>query len=936
MSGHSGFMPIGGIGQPGVNYVNNVNATENVQMVQPGAGNAQPAADVHAAAEERFKAASLVKELDALLVKAAAKARVGISDEDLAKAASKAKLDPQTAADLKSAANAANKALLKIDGLTGADLAKAMVKKGDGTIDWDERNPAGKAIKEALDAQEQLSEMLNKAINNLPKKASAAAQAKLEEAMLQADRRIGEIDTIVMQITEIAEMGIDSGKVDFETEERLNRKMGELAGEKALAMHDNDRALNAVRSHIEPLVARIDSYIADNAAKVSSGELKTFVREINEAKNAIANAAKSGVVQVPNESGKMVDVFVDRTFLDAAAKIVEEAAKRLGNLRASVGVQATMKFIENDMPWLKDPILAPGLSSMLRDMAPGKLNSIASLAAGLGNLHAAMEAVARSPNERTVGVLRRVCAQLDENLINRAAKDLLSGALLNNPPKADAPEDLKKAHKEFAANCAADKDYVKNLCRFLKRQVSGISVAVEHVITMAVKAHSLNDESFRSSGALLGVFRGDRCFTSLVESRVHGYADGDINAELDDVNVEGSKELGSGQFNTVTLVKFKNGGEYVFKPEMAGRLGVGFSPLQAEMDDAQQLTRINGAVQKTADALGLGDVMVKTTAGTHKGSFGMFMEKAPGVSAANFRDGIGDKPDGGALNIVDVVKLSDADYEKVVGRMMRQCNRLQWFDAITGQGDRHANNYMVEIGADFSVTVKGIDNDASFGVFRIGLRKFHISSDGLIDRFNKELHKYANLFGGNAQAVLDELTNDPGLVDNDDGITVDLEKIKSPALSFIVRSALGAKTLAVPKDIDKDLYDQLVALRSGPARKAHLNELKARLGADTPEYKAAVQRLDDAILYAMKLNEAGRVYTKEQWETKDIQRAVVSHGVKFNGTQLGGKATILDDNKQKFYIARVKSTLSNNLFIRDIMDGIERPGWFRPLKDPAE
>ena len=457
---------------------------------------------------------------------------------------------------------------------------------------------------------------------------------------------------------------------------------------------------------------------------------------------------------------------------------------------------------------------------------------------------------------------------------------------------------------------------------------------MEHVIAMADKAHDLKDASFRSSGALLGVFRGDRCFTSLVESRVHGYADGDINAELDDSNVEDSKELGSGQFNTVTLVKYKNGSEYVFKPEIAGRLGAGFTPLQADLDDVQQITRINGAVQKTADALGLGDVMVKTTAGTHKGSFGMFMEKAPGVSAANFRDGFGGKDGTGALNIVDVLNLPKADYEKVMGRMMRQCNRLQWFDAITGQGDRHANNYMVEIGADLSVTVKGIDNDASFGVFRIGLRKFRISSEDLIGRFNKELQKYTKLFGENAQAVLDELNSDPGIVDDGDGITVDLEKIKNPALSFIARSVLGAKTLAVPKDIDKDLYDKLVALRGGQARKAHLNELRSRLGADTPEYHAAVQRLDDAILYAMKLNEAGRVYTKEQWETQNIQREVMSHKVKFNATQLGGNATIADDKMKNYYVGRVNSTLSNNLFFRDMMAGMTRPGWFKPAKDP--
>ena len=154
-------------------------------------------------------------------------------------------------------------------------------------------------------------------------------------------------------------------------------------------------------------------------------------------------------------------------------------------------------------------------------------------------------------------------------------------------------------------------------------------------------------------------------------------------------------------------------------------------------------------------------------------------------------------------------------------------------------------------------------------------------------------------------------------------------------LAHITRCALGAKALAVPKDIDKDLYDSLVALRGGAARRAHLNNLKARLGDGTPQYNAAVKRLDDAILYAMKLNEAGRVYTKEQWETKEIQRTVMSHQPKFNGKELGEQVTIQNDKVRAYYIGRVASSLTNNLFFRDIEKGISRPGWFGQQGDLA-
>ena len=74
--------------------------------------------------------------------------------------------------------------------------------------------------------------------------------------------------------------------------------------------------------------------------------------------------------------------------------------------------------------------------------------------------------------------------------------------------------------------------------------------------------------------------------------------------------------------------------------------------------------------------------------------------------------------------------LADDDYAKVVGGLMRQTSRLEWFDLITGQGDRHGGNYFVEVDPrDFTVTLKGIDNDASFPAYRKGLRTFALDEN---------------------------------------------------------------------------------------------------------------------------------------------------------------------------------------------------------------
>ena len=48
-------------------------------------------------------------------------------------------------------------------------------------------------------------------------------------------------------------------------------------------------------------------------------------------------------------------------------------------------------------------------------------------------------------------------------------------------------------------------------------------------------------------------------------------------------------------------------------------------------------------------------------------------------------------------------------YAKVVGGLMRSANRLEWFDLLTGQGDRHGKNYMVDVSEDGTVSRMRID-----------------------------------------------------------------------------------------------------------------------------------------------------------------------------------------------------------------------------------
>lgn len=151
--------------------------------------------------------------------------------------------------------------------------------------------------------------------------------------------------------------------------------------------------------------------------------------------------------------------------------------------------------------------------------------------------------------------------------------------------------------KDVSANQAERFTEIKKL---FTKLYSHINVATTQLLKLGRELNAPPTDKYYVSGAVLDTFQGRTSNSTLLESRVHGYADSDIDANLDDRNVESSKELGSGTFNTVTLVKTRDGKEWVFKPELAGHLAVQGSSLNSGLDVNQQMTRVNLAVQKGA------------------------------------------------------------------------------------------------------------------------------------------------------------------------------------------------------------------------------------------------------------------------------------------------------------------------------------------------
>ena len=147
--------------------------------------------------------------------------------------------------------------------------------------------------------------------------------------------------------------------------------------------------------------------------------------------------------------------------------------------------------------------------------------------------------------------------------------------------------------------------------------------------------------------------------------------------------------------------------------------------------------------------------------------------------------------------------------------------------------------------------------------------------------------------------------------------------MRAPELHFCLKTATGCHVTRAPDYIDEDLYNKLVAMKSGKAREDYLADLRARLTPD--QVQAATTRLDAAIAHAEKLKEDGRVVSTDDWGKKDVQRMVA--GGKAKGLpQVGGQSP-----KSTEFAKKVKGTVADHevpLFRRDLLPHIAKPGWF--------
>jgi len=304
----------------------------------------------------------------------------------------------------------------------------------------------------------------------------------------------------------------------------------------------------------------------------------------------------------------------------------------------------------------------------------------------------------------------------------------------------------------------------------------------------------------------------------------------------------------------------------------------------------QKTVNLNFASKKAAEALGMGGLIVRYSAGVHKDVFGFYMEKAQGSSASDFVSG---RTSADGLTAKEIKKLPDAEYQRIKAEIKRELNRLQWLDLVTGQLDRHNENYFIHVDrTTHKVTVKGIDNDACYSQYRTGAMKFSWD-ESRSSLFRSQLLATARKIDpANAEALRQRFLNTPGITQNANGtITIDASKITDKTIAYAITSVAGAQTLVIPDKIDRATYNALVALKEGPQRQAYLDSIRPRLSEAS--YNAAVSRLDDTIAHAERLRQEDKVIESDAWggvqETPVETGKLTTHKLNGNEKRVGGE-----------------------------------------------
>ena len=933
----------------GLNNVN-VDFRPTVELNAPekdGTALQQPVVPVvpeNAPQPPKAEAKSVVRQLDVLLMNAAGKS-VGADIANNVKTVGGSLVEKgvltQTEVDsLNELAKDAAQKLRALDKFSGKEFAQAMTWQteqidadGDnsgtgqesiGVLDYDGESEVGQAVQAAIDAQLALSEKLGEFNDRLAQsdKIDDVLQDQFTELQFQCDRRATEIDSVVARMYDLAQKNVAEGRVaDPKIQALLDAKFMELLPREAIMMHGTAEAFEAISrtlgDKLRPLAEKLDAFKADGSKILTKDEIASLQTAVRQMSNAVANVRKNGIDVRTLKSGEIHDgvdnrtdmlgddrkkitvrTEVDKSLLDEMEKILVDVEGQIGDVKKTSVDRTVDAFIKEVRASLY-PEEAPGAAKVNVDSS-----DLVGFTEARKDLMAALDGFAKGEitqeqfNATVNGCIKKIYADND-------LKVHLQGAGFDE----NAVKDLFKAMRGL---CIVREQF-KELLNSAKRQKDAPDLGL-------------------AQSDVRRIMLGETGLSNVVEAKVHGFRPGDVDPAAEAQNIVGSRPFGSGNAGKTYLLTTKTGAELVFKPELDSRTGLDMLTIGKgnAYKTAQKTVNLNLATQDTAKAFGCEDLVVKYSVGSHDGQFGVFMEKAKGFTGEDFHRKKKTEGDGFAPAGLKDIITDEKTQAKIQGQLAQKLNKLMWLDLITGQGDRHWNNYFVHIDKKtYEVTVKAIDNDASFTARQVGLQKYALDKT-LTDRFFKELEEECDKLHGDGDKDDDKkeysrrVSVDPAIMRHDDGtVTVDLAQAKSLEVKMALNQILGVQSIAIPEEIDKEFYDKLMEMDADPdKKKTFLDTIKPRIS--DAALKATEMRLNEAIEYAKKLDNS-KVFGNDDWKVKERLSKIPWIKSKVGIVNSDGKTVEVDrkmgedENKKGNFVGKYLTNSCPSYYKRDYL-----------------
>ena len=122
-----------------------------------------------------------------------------------------------------------------------------------------------------------------------------------------------------------------------------------------------------------------------------------------------------------------------------------------------------------------------------------------------------------------------------------------------------------------------DMDVDPALARSVGRALNGLRlIKAQFKEMMDATSKVKDDKNFALAASdVRKIMLGEQGLSNVVEAKALGFKAEDVDPAAHELNIAGSRPLGSGQGGKTYLLTTRNGGELVFKPDLDSRIGMG-------------------------------------------------------------------------------------------------------------------------------------------------------------------------------------------------------------------------------------------------------------------------------------------------------------------------------------------------------------------------